>query len=581
MKPLVLLCMLLSTFSGRLVAQPVLVADSNTARMPVLVFLRMSADDAINIEMTENRIRRTLQLLEALKAQYPSGDVKATIYVNGAVSEVLLQRNAQTGVRDLLLAAAKKGLIEIGYDGTNEPRSSDEPLVDYRSVHTPMEGHLARQAVAAHVLTDGRDPVSGKFIADADGGLKRTQQVFGKVASIWGAAVQLRDIAYGAQPDLGSDAEVVQQLRLLNGDATLPGVLEDVPHLDFYYDDWIPVFSKNLTTSADTSPDIYWQENRLRISERSDKPSKVVEATDGVGALKDYLEKLDRSKIRLVQIQIGNDKGFLQRAYQSYLIYPPRNYAMKHPQAPKLPADAFAKEADVAAYFAKQQEAIGYLLGEFVPKNQNSRLVASGDLLKMTAPCAGYRLPSAGLRHTLADLDKSWREGTVLPKYVRVDDHYLSLAQTFQVVADALVERKRTGKLPDSVEVLSVYGPIDMPAGSGAAKGEVSANDVILAAVYIVPAFYENVWSAPTRNAVPGQVQVGKVTVNAAQYLRLMISAFLSDDTATTLTIAPSEMIWGPEAVGIRARPVEQMGTIWTIKPAPLQLPQTAGASRN
>src|ERR1700736_212424 len=295
MKPFVLLCMLLSTLSGRLLAQPVSVAESDAAGKPVLVFLRMSADDAVNIEMTENRIRRTLQLLEALKAQYPSSNVKATVYVNGAVSEGLLQRNAQTGVRDLLLAAAKKGLIEIGYDGANEPRPADEPLIDYRSVHTPMEGHLARQAVAAHVLSDGRDPVSGKFIAEADGGLKRTQQVFGKVASIWGAGVQLRDVAFGPQPDLGSDAEVVQQLRLMNSEATLPGVVEDVPHLDFYYDDWIPVFSKNLTASADTSPDIYWQENRLRISERSDKPSKIVEAAEGVSALKEYLEKLDRS----------------------------------------------------------------------------------------------------------------------------------------------------------------------------------------------------------------------------------------------------------------------------------------------
>jgi hypothetical protein len=366
----------------------------------------------------------------------------------------------------------------------------------------------------------------------------------------------------------------------MNSDATLPGVLEDVPHLDFYYDDWIPVFSKNLTASADTSPDIYWQENRLRISERSDKPSKVLDAADGSKELREYLEKLDRSKIRVVQIQIGNDKGYLQPTYRNYLIYPPRNYAAKHPQAPKLPADAFAKEADVAAFFAKQQDAIGYVLGEFLAKNQNSRVVASGDLLRMTAPSAGYRVPSAGLRHVMADVDKSWGEDTFAPKYVKVDDHYLSLAQTFQVLADALVERHRTGKLPESVEVLNVYGPIDMPAGSGAPKGAVSASEVILAAVYILPAFYEKGWSPVTRNAVPGQVQVGQLSVNAAQYLRLMIAAFLSDDTAAKLTVRPSEMIWGREAVAIRTRPVEQMGTIWTIKPATLQLSQTASATR-
>jgi hypothetical protein len=30
-------------------------------------------------------------------------------------------------------------------------------------------------------------------------------------------------------------------------------------------------------------------------------------------------------------------------------------------------------------------------------------------------------------------------------------------------------------------------------------------------------------------------------------------------------------MIWAPEAVGIKTRPYEDMGTIWTIKPAPLR----------
>ena len=558
---------------------PQALSQSSAAGLPVLVFVRMRATDAINIGMTENRLRRSLQMLEALKKQYPSTPVKATIYVNGAVSEVLAQRNPQTGVRDLLLNSAKAGLVEIGYDGTNEPRSSEQPLVDYRNVNTPKEDYLARQAVAERVLGEGRDPITGKLVPDADGGLKKMQQVFGEAASIWGAQVQVKDVATGTMPDWGSDAEMVQQIGLMNSRGTLPGVLEDVPHFDFFYDDWIPAYSKNLSATADTSPEVYWQENRLRISERSDKSSKVVNAWDGPDGLKDYLEKLNRAKIRIVVLEIGGEKGYLRPAYRDELIYPPFKYAEKHPGAPRLPEEAFAKEEDVAASFQKEKDALGYVLDSFLSRNKGSRLVASRDLVNMTSPCVGYRVGMASLLQALADLDRSWGDATSLPKYVQVDSRYLSLAQTFQVVADSLVERRRTGKRPESVEVLNVYGPIDMPSGTGAIQTEVTAKDVALAAVYIVPPLHEQIWSPLPRNAVPGQVQVDKVTVNGAQYLRLMIEALLLEDPQAKLTVRPTGMIWAPEAVAFRTRPVAEMGTIWTIKPAPLNLAQTVNAS--
>ena len=543
----------------------------------------MVATDPINIEMTENRLQRTLQMLEAVKSQYPSANLKATIYVNGAVSDLLAKRNAQSGIRDLLLDAAKKGLIEIGYDAPSEPRSSDQPLLDYRNVSTPKEDYLARQAVAGRVLTEGRDPITGKAAPTSDGGLKRMQQVFGEAASIWDPKLLVRDLAFGTTPDLGSDAEVVQQIRLLNSRATLSGVLEDIPHLDFIYDDWIPVFSKNLSASADGSPDIYWQENRLRLSERSDKPSKVLSASAGVKAIKDYLEKLDRSKIRLVMVQIGSEKSYLTAEYRNKyqaFPFPPSMYTENHLEAPKLPAAAFTPESEVTAAFQKEQEVLGFVLGTFLPNNAESRVVVSGYLLSITSPPAGYSIPVADLHRGFRDVGKSWGDSATLPKYVKVSDHYLSLAQAFQVLADALVQRRRTGKLPESVQVLSVCGPVDMPEGTGAAKTEVTAKDVSLAAVYILPGLYDAGWSPIPFSCVPGQVKVGSVTVNAGQYLRLMMEAFLSDDAEAKLTVKPTPMVWGDEAIGLRTRPVAEMGTIWTIKPAPLRMEQNMKATK-
>ncbi len=539
---------------------------------PVLVFARMFATDPINIEITEARLRRTLGMLEDLRKQFPGANVKVTIYVNGAVAEMLDRRNAQSGVKDLLLEASRKGVIEIGYDALSEPRSSDLALVNATEVNGPRESYLARTAVAGHVLSDGRDPSSGKILNQADGGLKRMQQVFGPAASIWGAQVFSIDPATGSMPDWGSDSEMVRQIQLLNTKATLTGILEDVPHMDFVYDDWIPVFAKNLSASMDASPDVYWQENRLRISERSDKESKVPSALAGTAEIKEYLEKLNRSKIRLVMIDIGSDRPYLTSEYQKYTIYPPSKYAAAHPDSPKLPAGALAKDAEISAGIRKEQDALSYVLGSFFSSNPDSRMVVSGDLLGMTPPAYGYRVPMPALRQSLAEVRTAWGEQARVPRYVKVGDRYLSLAQTTQVLAEALVERRRTGKLPESVEVLNVYGPIDLSQTSGAAKTEVSADDVAIAAIYLLPGFYPKTWTPLPTNSVPTQVKVGKVTVNGGQYLRLMIDALLADNLDARLTVQPTSMVWGPEALGFKTRPDEEMGTIWTIKPAPLEL---------
>jgi hypothetical protein len=561
---------LLFLLPSQLVAQSG--SEPSSSRLPVFVFLRIKAGDSVNIEMTEDRLRRVLQLLDSLNKEFPSANIKATVFVNGAVSDVLAQRNSKTGVCDLLLDSIRKGRIEIGYDGADEPRSKAQPLVDYRDLSTPKENYLARMAVAERSLTEGRDPMSGKPLPGADGGLKRTQQVFGEVSSIWGTQAFARDLAVGTMPDWGSDAEVVQQIRLMNTRATMAGVLDDVPHMDFFYDDWVGPFSKNLSPSADSSPDLYWQENRLRISERSDKPSRVVQSSEGADALKSYFEKLDRSKIRIVQIELGDDRNYLEPPFRRGIDYPPTKYAVTHPEAPHLPKQAFNSEADVNAAFQKEQDALKWVVRNFVSENPGTQIVSNQDLLNMTPPCFGFRLSTASLRKSVGELDKSWDDAPVPPKYANVDGSYLSLAQTFQVLADALVDRRRTGKLPENVEVLNVYGPIELPEGTGAAKGEVSGNAVAMAAVYIVPALHEDNWGPVPRNLVPSQVQVGGLTVNAAQYLHLLMKAFLLEDLETKLPVNPAAMIWAPEAVAFRTRPLADMGTIWTIKPAPIEV---------
>ena len=205
-------------------------------------------------------------------------------------------------------------------------------------------------------------------------------------------------------------------------------------------------------------------------------------------------------------------------------------------------------------------------------ENPGTQIVINRDLLNVTPPCFGFRLLTDNLRKSIQEVDKSWGDAPVPPKYVKVEGRYLSLAQTFQVLAAALVERHRTGKLPDNIEVLDVHGPVDLPEGTGAAKGEVSGNAVVLAAVYILPALSEGNWGPIPRNVVPGQVKVGDTTVQGAQYLHLLMKAFLLDDLETKLPVSPPGLIWAPEAVASRTRPPSDLGTIWTMKPATIDV---------
>ena len=57
---------------------------------------------------------------------------------------------------------------------------------------------------------------------------------------------------------------------------------------------------------------------------------------------------------------------------------------------------------------------------------------------------------------------KNWSDAPTPPKYLTVQDHYLSLAEMFQVMADALAEESRTGKLPQTVRVAQVHGPLEV-----------------------------------------------------------------------------------------------------------------------
>src|ERR1039458_6347212 len=90
-------------------------------KQPVLIYLYADVADQVNLDITEDRLRRMLPMIERFQKAHPEAHVSATILFSGAVSQALYQRNAQTHIKDLILDYKKRGVIEVGYDGTDEP----------------------------------------------------------------------------------------------------------------------------------------------------------------------------------------------------------------------------------------------------------------------------------------------------------------------------------------------------------------------------------------------------------------------------------------------------------------------------
>src|SRR5215471_2522368 len=115
---------------------------------PVLFYLHARIGDHVNIEQTEARLRRILPMLEKYRKQRPKAGVSATILVSGALSQALEDRNGKTGIKDFVQGYARRKVIELGYDGADEPTYQARPQADLSKAKTGEERWLVRDATA-------------------------------------------------------------------------------------------------------------------------------------------------------------------------------------------------------------------------------------------------------------------------------------------------------------------------------------------------------------------------------------------------------------------------------------------------
>jgi hypothetical protein len=133
-----------------------------------------------------------------------------------------------------------------------------------------------------------------------------------------------------------------------------------------------------------------------------------------------------------------------------------------------------------------------------------------------------------------------------------------------------LAELSRTGKLPESVKAVPVYGPLRVALGHGPNVGDATVGSVAKVCAEIAAGLHDDSGYPMPKNAVPNLVTVDGTTINAAQFLRLMAQALVDPTPETKLRVRMTYMTAGTNIVFPRTRAAEDTGATWTVKPAPL-----------
>jgi hypothetical protein len=588
-------------FFALLLAAPALSAP-DAVKQPIYIYLYARVTDHVNMDVTEDRLHRLLPMVEKYRKAHPEAHLSATVLFSGAVSQALADRNSQTHIVEFVRDYIRRGVIEAGYDGTDEPTYEHRPLLDFSTAQTAEDRWLVREAADEKLLTEARDPLTGTPVPNNSGGLKKMREVFGDPSCITGMTMWRNVRAAGPAshaltpdeetpnphfnrpltrrnpplsgliPEVGGDSELVQLLRRDHIQAIMFGIPDGNPGFVPGISLGRAVFGKFMSPDVETSPEIYWQDDVLRSSETSGTV-RLLHAYDGKDAIKAAIDKTERSRIHVVHVEIASEQNYLQPAFIKGGEFPPLKYAYNHPPSPLLPRDAKLPAADVAGAFAKEDAVLKWLVEDFFPADPASHIVSNKELMQMALPSTGFSIPVASLRGALADLLKAAGNDTVLPTNFRVDGHYLSLANMFQAMTDALADYGRTGKLPESVKVVPVYGPVRLLTGHGPNVGEVSVESVVRVCTQIDTALHDDSPDKFPKNAIPVYLKVDGINMNPVQFLRLMALALVAPAMSpeARLQVRMLYPFTGTLISYPKTRPMTDCGFGWTLKPAPLQ----------
>jgi hypothetical protein len=530
---------------------------------PVYIQLFSCFDDHLNIEIPDETLTWTLGMVEKRRTANPQSRISVLLQFTGAMSEAMADRNRANGLLDRIIDLSRRGFVDVGYDGTEEPTWRTRPRPNFRTAKTPSERWMARIEPAGWFLTDHKHLLKGYPDASQAGGLKKAVQVFGSIVSV-----------SGYSEELGGDPEYCHQIRTFVRDAILPGLPEPTtwPARDLNgYRGAVEGLGTLVSPGPDFAPELFWQDNFLRLSDTSGPAVRLFFAQEGPEALKKILDQLDRSRIHILRIRLGSPSIHLQPEFEKNLVSGTVRYSYDNPKPARLPEQAFRPKNEIDAGYDREAAVIRWLEEEYFPANPGSRFVSCRDLLQMTAGGSGSAVPRDILKNAAADLLSQWKKiGNHPPAYAAAEGQYFSLAEMFQLLSNALGQFHREGRIPDSVAMLPVYGPIDMTEEEGPSQGTLQAGDLIAVCSDLSDRWSPKAWAPMPENAVPGWITVAGHRLNSAQFLRLMAEAYLAAKRDGEFRIQTSQMQSSIALIFPSSRPRTDNGAAWTIKPARL-----------
>ena len=534
---------------------------------PVLVLLYSRFDDHVSYGVGEDRLFRLLNLMEKLRKEYPAYPVKVSCEFSGTFAEQLTKTPTSNGYLQRLKALADKGWVDLGYVGENEPTYRNRPKAVLTKEMLPEQRWLEQFNTAQRFLNDYKDPLTGQPDSARAGGLREVSEVLGK-PTIFGTFA----------PQLGGEAPYFHELRRMNIQAIMPGFP------DPYFTMGIHGFrlsttalgAKAMAPVPEASSELFWDTNFLRASFTSSSDIRGFNAAEGKEALAKLLEKIDRSHVRLLQIEIVGYSRYLNTWPDGTPKLHPLTWAYDHPDQPGVPSGirAFMPLTDVQKAYDKEQEAMRWLISEFLPANPGSQIVGPKDLMKMAQTPVGSEVSAASLKEAVKDwVARSSKEINMSATYVQAGGNYYSAADLFQLLANSLEGVASTGKAPGKVRLTHIYGPISLePAASTSPTAIIPAREVVRVAAELAPKLNDQTWKPVPSNAVPARIEIAGNRINPTQFLAMMVDAYLAPSPDAPIKLRYFQPLTGPGYFFPRQNEIQDGGHIWTLRPAVLKL---------
>ncbi|MCX6546339.1 MAG: hypothetical protein NTV05_18255 [Acidobacteria bacterium] len=536
------------------------------AKAPIYVMLQTTVDDVLNVPVSMERLPRALGQIDRLQARAGAFHPTCLVQFTGVAADRLADQNDGTHLVDAINDGARRGLVEVGYDGTEEPALAARPRPNLRGADTPEKRYLARLEATQWFLTEWKHPYSGEPDPSRTGGFKRVLEVFGRV-----------DFARGATFEPWHAGEMVHALEALGSRPALAGFLETTAyparHLDGYRGG-VPIVSNMLAADERCAPEVFFLDTALRVSDYGALGERVFNAYDGPEALDKLVGGLDRSRPHVIQIRLGHPGVYAKPGFGARNYLTPLEYAYDNVKVPDLPAGVMRSREERETMYAQEDAVLDWLVTTFFPANAGSRFVSIRELsgraeYGLSDPVTRAEL-TAVAASLIAQIESAQGQ---LPPFVRGATRYFSLADVFGLLVTALGDAPAPAEWPAHSQSLRLFGPIEIADPARQATGaRIPMGALVRQCATVRAALTAGEWTAVPRNTVPSYVMVGGVRLTAAQFLRAMAEAYVARPGTPDVEIkwVSSNNVFGETFAPTRA--VSDKGGTWTARPAVIRM---------